>query len=176
MVALEEGVRPGARPPEAIVDDHGRALEHRELLAVGLEALVGADPDAAPREHLADAVVGPAAGTVALALRALGFGAEVGDVGQRAVAAVPAVVERHLDRLLQHVQRPAEMGLLELSIDAPGRAESGRPGREDEAVREAVRLVPRRTPATRPTARTGRQRAGVPGCELVGREAARRVP
>src|SRR5487761_2584399 len=139
VVAPEEGVRPGAGAPEAVVDDHGRALEHRQLLAVGLQALVGAHPDTALREDLADAVMRPAARAVPLVLRALRLRAEGRDVGQRAVAAVPAVVQGHLDGLLQHVERPAEMRPLELFIDAARGAEAGRAGREDGAVREAVR-------------------------------------
>ena len=54
---------------------------------------------------LALARVAAAARAVALVLDALALGTEIGDVGQRAVAAVAAVVQRDLDRLLDDVER-----------------------------------------------------------------------
>ena len=109
VVAAEERVAPGAGAAQVVVLDDDRALEHRALLAVGLEAAVGVGPDAGVAGDLAHAVAGAAAGAVALVLLAVALGAQVGDVGQAAVAAIAAVVERDLDRLLEHVERLAEV-------------------------------------------------------------------
>ena len=84
-----------------------RAVEHRLLLAVRLEPLVGLRPDALRVVDLAQALAGAAARPVALVLRALRLRADVGDLGQRAVAAVAAAEERHLGRLLQPRGRPS---------------------------------------------------------------------
>ena len=88
MVTPQERIAPGAGPTQVVVLDHDWALEHRPLLAVGLEALVGVGPDTRVARHLALAVVGAAARAVALVLLAVALGAQVRDVGQRAVAAV----------------------------------------------------------------------------------------
>src|SRR5579875_3266230 len=125
MVAAEEGVRPGARPLEAVVLDDHRRLEHRLLLAVGLQPLVGLRPDALPVVDLAEPLARAAAGAVALILGADRLRTDVGDVGQRAVAAVPAVEDRHLRRLLELVERLAEWlrRLLDALVEAPARVE-----------------------------------------------------
>ena len=109
MVATQVGVRPGARAPERVVGDRGRTIEHRDILAVGLETLVGAGPDAGATRNLAVAVVAPPARPVALVLDALALGTEIGDLRKRAVAAVAAVEERDLDRLFGDVRDVAEM-------------------------------------------------------------------
>ena len=90
VVAAQERVRPRARPVERVVLDDDRPVEHRLLLAVGLEPLVGVRPDALRVVDLAEPVARSAAGAVALVLRALRLGADVRDLGERAVAAVPA--------------------------------------------------------------------------------------
>src|SRR5439155_182849 len=99
-----ERVRPGARAYERVVLDDDRAVEHRLLLAVALEPLVGLRPDALAVVDLAEAVARAAARPVSLVLRAHRLGADVRDLGQRAVAAVPAMEHRYLDRLLEEVQ------------------------------------------------------------------------
>ncbi len=175
MIAPQVGVRPGARALEGVVDEDRRPVEHRELLAIRLEAVVGADPDARPREHLADPVVASAAGPVPLALGALRLRAEVGDVGERAVAAVPAVEERDLDGVLQDVDRAGEVVPLHGLVEAGRGAVAGRPRREGAVVGEAVRLVHERAAPAGPGAGGRRQRPGIARVELVGVEARDRV-
>ena len=128
VVAAEERVAPGAGAAQVVVLDHDRALEHRALLAVGLETAVGVGPDAGVPRDLAHAVAGAAAGAVALVLLAVALGAQVGDVGEAAVAAVAAVVERDLDRLLEHVERLAQVEPLDGLVDPRHARKPGVPG------------------------------------------------
>jgi hypothetical protein len=62
VVAAQERVRPRARAGQAVVLDDDRAVEHRLLLAVGLEPLVCLGPDALGVVDIAEAVAGAAAG------------------------------------------------------------------------------------------------------------------
>src|SRR4051794_373254 len=108
VVAAEERIRPGTRAAERVVLHDGRGVEHRLLLAVLLQALVGLRPDALGVVDLAEPVARAAARAVPLVLRALRLRADVGDVGQRAVAAVLAAEHRHLRRLLDAVRDSRE--------------------------------------------------------------------
>src|SRR5262245_15436781 len=103
VVTAEERVRPCARAAKLVVLDDGRAVEHVLLLAVDLEPVVGERPDAVLLADLALPLSCPTAGAVALVLDTLGLGAEVGDVRQRAVAAVPAPEHGDLGCLLDDV-------------------------------------------------------------------------
>src|SRR5579875_4196575 len=94
VVAAEERVCPGARAAQGVVLDHHRPRHQLELLAVGLQPLVGLGPDALAVVDLAEPVARAAAAAVALVLGAGALGADVGDVGQRAVAAVLAAEHR----------------------------------------------------------------------------------
>src|SRR4029079_3125371 len=140
VIAVEEGIRPGARPGERVVLDHHRTVEHGLLLAVGLEALVRLGPDALAVVDLAEPLARAAARAVALVLRALRLGADVRDLGQRAVAAVETAEERHLGRLLGRMcgtTRDARP-LLEPAVQRPpGRVER-RLGGEDAVVHPAA--------------------------------------
>src|SRR5438552_19037780 len=108
MVAREKPVRPGAGSLERVVLDDDGTVEHRLLLSIALQALVRLRPDALAVVHLAEAVAGAAAGAVALVLRAHRLRADVGDIGERAVAAVLAPKQRRLRRLLDDVQGPVD--------------------------------------------------------------------
>src|SRR5262245_8575941 len=94
VIAAEPVIGPRGGTAQALVLDHGRMGEEIVLASVVSKPLVGAQPDAvAEAVHLAAAVAGAAARPVALVLRALRLGAEVGDLRQRAVAAVAAAEE-----------------------------------------------------------------------------------
>ena len=143
VVAAEERVRPGARPGQRVVLDDDRAVEHRLLLAVGLEPLVRLRPDALGVVDLAQAVARPAARAVALVLRALRLRADVGDLGERAVAAVLAGEQRHLGGLLERMGHPphGSRGLVDAAVDAPSGREERRVAREDRVVEAAAEPV-----------------------------------
>ena len=103
MVSPEKGIRPrGSAAERRIFVDH-RALEHRLLIARGGEAFVSAGPDAFFVENFTLPVFGSTTRAVALILGALGFRAQVCDVGQRAVTTIVAAVQRELPRLLKGV-------------------------------------------------------------------------
>src|SRR3954447_13202772 len=161
---------PRARVRQRVVLDHRWALEHRRLLAVRLEAIVGERPDAGLLADLAEAVLaGPAARAVALVLRALRLRAEVGDVGQRAVATVAALEHRALRRLLGHVQRLADDPRRPLGALVERPAGAGQRGvvLEGEVVHEPADLVAqRRAAAAAPLA----QRLRVPALQLRRRQ------
>ena len=105
MVAAEEGVGPAGGAAEGLVLDDRGVLEHVLLVAFVLGAVVGAAPDAFEVGDFAQAVAGSAAGAVALVLGALGFGAEVFDVGERAVAAVFAAEHGGFAGVLEDAER-----------------------------------------------------------------------
>src|SRR5918995_7318892 len=85
VIPAEEGVRPCAGTREGIVLHDDRTVEHLLFLAVGLQSFVSLRPDAFGVVYLAETVACPAAGAVALVLRAHGLGTYVGDVRKRAV-------------------------------------------------------------------------------------------
>lgn len=157
VVAAKERVGPGAGPSERVVGDCRRAFEHRRLVAVRLEPLVGTGPDAGATGDLALAVAAAPARPVALVLDALALRAEVGDPRERAVAAVTAVEEGDLDRLLGDVGDMAEVRPLGRPVQACRRAESARAGLEREGVDRPVGAVGKRDPACSGTRSTRRR-------------------
>ena len=90
---------------------------------------------------LALAGVAAAAGAVALVLHALALGAEVGDVGQRAVAAVAAVEERDLDGLLEDMEGMAQAGPFDAAEETPRQWGPRAVRIEDQAVNQPVEAV-----------------------------------
>lgn len=86
----------------------GRTFQHAFLFPIGLETVVGPRPDALFLADLALSLVRAAAWPVALVLRALRFGTQVGDLGERAVAAIATVECQHLQHMLGPVQRPRQ--------------------------------------------------------------------
>src|SRR5476649_655065 len=94
MVAAEPVVGPRRGAAEALVLDDGRVGKEFGFATVVLQPLVGTQPDAvAVAVDLAAAVARAAARAIALVLRALRLGAEVRDLGERAVAAILAAEE-----------------------------------------------------------------------------------
>lgn len=97
MIPTEPRVGPRRRAAEALVLHHGDMRQQRGLAAVVFEPLIRPQPDAvAIAVHFAPPIARAAARTVALVFRALGFGAEVSDFRQRAVAAVFAAEQQGL--------------------------------------------------------------------------------
>src|SRR5688572_14558388 len=95
MVAPQPGVGPRRSPAQALVLNNGRVREHALLRAVVFEPLVRAQPDAvAVAVDFAPSVARAAARTVALVFRALRFRTQIGDLGQRTIAAVFAAKQR----------------------------------------------------------------------------------
>ena len=143
VVAAEKRVCPCARPGQRVVLDDDGAVQHRLLLAVGLEPLVRLRPDALGVVDLAQPVARPAARAVALVLRALRLRADVGDLGERAVAAVLASEQRHLRGLLERMGWPddSSRGLLDAAVDAPPDCEERRVAREHRVVEAAAEPV-----------------------------------
>ena len=148
MVPSQEGVRPGARATKDVVVEDDWSFQHRVLLPVGLQPFVGSGPDALLVGDLAEAVVRAAAGAVALVLRTLGLGAEVGDLGQRTVSAVLAVEQRLLGSVLGEVEQ--RLGRARATLE--GGVELARDGKqrslrvEDGRVSQAARAVGDRYP------------------------------
>ena len=168
MVSAQEGIGPGARALERVVGHHGLAVQHRALFAVRLEPRVRVCPDARVPGDLALAVGGAATRAVALVLLAVALGAQVRDVGQRAVTAVAAVKHRDLDRVLQHVERLLDVGLLNGGVELGPDLEARRPGLKHPAVQGAVELVERGDLAARAVAGGVGEAGGICGRQLVG--------
>src|SRR3954467_6837840 len=84
VISAQQGVGPTGCSAQGFVLDDGGVGEQVLLAALVLHAVVSAGPDALEVVDLALAVAGAAAGAVALVLGALGLGAQVADVRQRA--------------------------------------------------------------------------------------------
>jgi hypothetical protein len=147
VVVPEIRICPGARAPEGVVGNRRRTVEQRAILPVRLEALVRAGPYASTPGDLALPVVAPPAGTVSLVLDALALGAQIRDLGNRAVPAVPAVEERDLDRLFGDVGDMAEVRPLGGPVEAARGPEAGRARIERECVNRPVGAVGEWDPA-----------------------------
>ena len=91
MVPFQEGVGPGTGTLQAPVLEDRWSVQHFFLLTVGFEAVVGQGPDTFLLSYLALALASAPTGAIALVFSALGFGAQIGDIGQGAVAAVAAI-------------------------------------------------------------------------------------
>src|SRR5512139_2034925 len=95
MVASHEVVQPRGRLPQAPVAGRNDSLPHGIFAAPCLQAKVGPDPYALALAgvYFAPAVTTASAGAVPLVLGALRYGAKVGDIEQRTVAAILAAVD-----------------------------------------------------------------------------------
>ena len=105
MVPPKPIIRPGGSSAQSLILDDGRMIQQFLLLAIVLQPLVSAQPDAiAVAVHLATAFARAAARTVALVFRALRFGTQERDVRQRAIAAVFAAKHRRFAGMLDDSQ------------------------------------------------------------------------
>ena len=100
------------------------------LFPIFLQSGVGADVDAffLSGINLAPALEASAAGAVALVFRALGHRAEIGDVDEGAVSAVPAVEEDHFFHMFDFMKRAFQRRPAHLAA---------------QSLHEAIELFPR---------------------------------
>ena len=82
VVATEPEIRPGGSAAKTLVLHDGSVGEHGLLLAIVLQPLIGAQPDAvAVAIDFAASIAGAAARTIALVFRTLRLGAKESDLG-----------------------------------------------------------------------------------------------
>src|SRR5262249_20271066 len=110
MVAAEPEIGPGGSAAQTLVLHHRRVRQQLIFLAVMFQAFVGAQPDAiAEAVPLPGAFACAAARPVALVLGALRFRTEKCDIGQRTIAAVPALIQKRFAQMLQRTQWPGTL-------------------------------------------------------------------
>src|SRR6202034_1620727 len=90
VIAFQKCVGAGAGATKSALSEDGGAVQHIDLLAIRLQTIVGAPPDAFLLAYFALSLAGAAARAITLIFRALRFRAQIGDIRQRAVAAIPA--------------------------------------------------------------------------------------
>src|SRR5690242_9056893 len=146
MVAGEQGVGPARRAAQVLVlNDRGVIEQILCVTLVMLHAVVGAAPDAFEVVNFAQPVARSATRAIALVLGALRFGAEEGDVRQRAIAAVLAAEHRRLGGVLQDAQGPRTLkGVARGGVNPLPELVERLAGREDLAVNELAEAVVQR--------------------------------
>lgn len=118
------------------------ALEHALFLPVSFEPVVSSGPDAFLFAHLATALVRAAARPIALILGALGFRAQISDLGQRTIAAIAAVEREHFQSVLRAMDGIRQLGrTLDDLIESLSRPETGPALFECKTMNQAIGFI-----------------------------------
>jgi hypothetical protein len=103
VIAPEPIIRPRGRAAEALVLHNRCVCKQLFFSSVLLQAFISAQPDALSKAfNLAASLARTAAWAVSLILGTLGFGTEKRHIGQRAIAAVFASVQKRLAHLFNN--------------------------------------------------------------------------
>ena len=106
MVPAEIKIEPRSGLPEFPVAGRDNVSTQFILFVIGLVSFVGLNPNASLLVgiNLTPSFVAPSAGPISLILRALGHGADIGDVKQGAVSTIEAVEESCLGKVLKELK------------------------------------------------------------------------